>query len=131
MRTLRLIGMTLLMVMLAVNFAACSNDDDDKEDAKPSIVGTWKLVSNEGLSATHVAYNSNGTFKYTSTKEADYEEHGKYKIEGTKLYEMFSDEDQWSISEILLLNSTTLTLQEMEDDGVTPYGKPYSFQRVE
>lgn len=24
--------------MLAVNFAACSNDDDDKEDAKPSIV---------------------------------------------------------------------------------------------
>ena len=44
---------------------------------------------------------------------------------------MFSDEDEWSISEILLLNSTTLTLQEMEDDGVTPYGKPYSFQRVE
>ena len=27
MRTLRLVGMTLLMVMLAVNFAACSNDD--------------------------------------------------------------------------------------------------------
>ena len=22
-------------------------------------------------------------------------------------------------------------VQEMEDDGVTPYGKPYSFQRVE
>lgn len=61
MRTLRLIGMTLLMVMLAVNFAACSNDDDDKEDAKPSIVGTWKLVSSEGLVATHVAYNSNDT----------------------------------------------------------------------
>lgn len=129
MKTLRLIGMTLLMVMLAVNFAACSNDD--KEDAKPSIVGTWKLVSSEGLVATHVAYNSNGTFKYTSTKEADYEEHGKYKIEGTKLYEMPSDEDEWFISEILLLNSTTLTLQEMENDGVTPYGKPYSFQRVE
>ena len=29
MRTFRLIGMTLLMVMLTVNFTACSDEDDD------------------------------------------------------------------------------------------------------
>ena len=30
MRTLRLIGTTILMVMLAVNFTACSDDEDEK-----------------------------------------------------------------------------------------------------
>ena len=30
MRTFRLIGMTLLMVMLAVNFTACSDDEDEQ-----------------------------------------------------------------------------------------------------
>ena len=44
---------------------------------------------------------------------------------------MFSDEDEWTIGEILLLNSETLSIQDLDDDGVTPYGKPYSYQRVE
>lgn len=43
---------------------------------------------------------------------------------------MSSDEDEWAISKIHLLNSETLTLQELDDDGVTPHGKPYSYQRV-
>ena len=30
MKTLRLIGTTLLMVMLAVNFTACSDDEDEQ-----------------------------------------------------------------------------------------------------
>lgn len=127
MKTLRLIGMTLLMVVLATNFTSCSDDDDSKD----SIVGKWKLVNTNGVIGTHVEYSSNGTFKYTSSNDTDYEEHGKYKIDGTKLYEMFSDEDEWFISEIVLLNSTTLTLQDLEDDGVTPDGKPYSYQRVQ
>ena len=29
MRTFRLIGMTLLMIMLTVNFTACSDDEED------------------------------------------------------------------------------------------------------
>ena len=29
MKTLRFLGMTLLMVMLAVNFTACSDDEDE------------------------------------------------------------------------------------------------------
>ena len=95
-----------------------------------SIVSTWKLITKTGQVATHVSYNDDGTFKYTSTDDATYSEVGKYKIDGTKLYEMFSDEDEWTITEILLLNSETLTLQDLEDDGVTPINKPYSYQRV-
>ena len=94
-----------------------------------SIVGTWKLITKINQTATHVTYKNDGTFQCTSTADAGYEEHGRYKIDGTKLYEMMSDEEDWIPSEILLLNSITLTLQGLEDDGVTLYGKPYSYQR--
>lgn len=126
MRTFRILA-ALMMAVVCVSLSSCSKDDDSKD----SIVGKWKLVNTNGAIGTHVEYSSNGTFKYTSTNKPSYEEHGKYKIDGTKLYEMFSDEDEWFVSEIVLLNSTTLTLQELEDDGVTPDGKPYSYQRVE
>lgn len=127
MRTFKLFA-ALMMAVVCVGLSSCSKDDDESKD---SIVGKWKLVNTNGVIGTHVEYSSNGTFKYTSSKETDYEEHGKYKIDGTKLYEMFSDEDEWLVSEIVLLNFTTLTLQDLEDDGVTPDGKPYSYQRVQ
>ena len=38
MRTFRLIEMTLLMVLCAVNFTACSDDEDEPNSP---IVGTW------------------------------------------------------------------------------------------
>ena len=38
MKTLRLIGTTLLMVMLAVNFTACSDDEDERQSLnKPTL----------------------------------------------------------------------------------------------
>jgi hypothetical protein len=40
MRTLRLIGTTLLMVVLCLNFTACGDDDDD--DPSNPIVGVWQ-----------------------------------------------------------------------------------------
>lgn len=94
------------------------------------IIGKWKITSGDAV-ATHVTYKSDGAFEYTSTEDSSYKEVGKYKIDGKKLYEMFSDEDEWIISDILLLNSMTLSVQELEADGVTPSGKKYSYQRVE
>ena len=67
----------------------------------------------------------------TSTEDSSYKEVGKYKIDGNKLYEMYSDEEEWIINDILLLNSMTLSVQELEADGVTPTGQKYSYQRVE
>ena len=81
--------------------------------------------------ATHVTYKGDGTFECTSTEDSSYKEVGKYKIDGNKLYEMYSDEDEWAISDILLLNSMTLSVQELEADGVTPSGKKFAYQRVE
>ena len=42
MKTLRLIGTTLLMVVLCLNFTACSDDDDDIDVSQ--LEGTWGLV---------------------------------------------------------------------------------------
>ena len=44
MRTFRLIGMTLLMVMLTVNFTACSDDDEEQQDDKTLVVGKMNLT---------------------------------------------------------------------------------------
>lgn len=132
MKNLKHLGMTLLMVMLAINLVACGDDKEDGDkEITPSIVGTWKLTVDKGYTHTHVTFTKDGTFSYTSTDELDYEEHGTYKIVDNLLYQMFSDEDEWAIGKILLLNSETLSIQDLDDDGVTPRGKPYSYQRVE
>ena len=132
MKNLKHLGMALLMVMLAINLVACGDDKEDGDkEITPSIVGTWKLTVDKGYTHTHVTFTKDGTFRYTSTDELDYEEHGTYKIVDNLLYQMFSDEDEWVIGEILLLNSETLSIQDLDDDGVTPRGKPYSYQRVE
>lgn len=43
MKTLRLIGMAIVAVMMCVNFASCSKDDDDKSGDAASLVGKWKI----------------------------------------------------------------------------------------
>ena len=43
MRTLRLIGTTLLMVMLAANFTACGDDEDGQTIIEQAnLIGKWQ-----------------------------------------------------------------------------------------
>ena len=70
MKTLRFLGMTLLMVMLAVNFTACSDDEDESNSP---IVGTW-IGGEVGFDLKELlTFNNNGTgqwdedsFNYTT-----------------------------------------------------------------
>ena len=101
-----------------------------QDDYASLIIGKWRMTSGDAI-ATHVTYKNDGTFEYTSAEDSSYKEVGKYKIDGNKLYEMYSDEEEWIISDILLLNSMTLSVQELEADGVTPSGKKFAYQRVE
>lgn len=111
MKTLKFLRMTLFMVLM-VTVSSCSKDED-----KASIVGTWKYSSEVPFVATHVTYDENGKFEYFSTEEDDYSEYGEYKVENNILMEKFSDEDEWYKSKIVELTETTLTLQEIDDDG--------------
>ena len=47
MKTLRLIGTTLLMVVLCLNFTACGDDDDD-EITSDNLVGRWVMIHQQG-----------------------------------------------------------------------------------
>ena len=50
MRTLRLIGTTLLMVVLCLNFTACGDDDeDDNRPLVEKLIGHWVLTYEEGF----------------------------------------------------------------------------------
>ncbi|PWM81799.1 lipocalin family protein [Bacteroides faecis] len=46
MKTLRIIGMAVIAVIMSVNFAACSDDDEDIDVAQ--LEGTWGLTNDEG-----------------------------------------------------------------------------------
>ena len=68
MRTFRLIGMTLLMVMLTVNFTACSDDDDDNELSLPVdntlelLIGTWEGTGE--VAGRLFKFNEDYTYSY-------------------------------------------------------------------
>lgn len=75
MKTLRLIGMTLLMVMLAVNFTACSDDDDDNELSLPVdntlelLIGTWEGTGE--VAGRLFKFNEDYTYSYDYSNETE------------------------------------------------------------
>jgi hypothetical protein len=89
------------------------------KDINPLIYGKWERVTTVSYDFTHVTYSPDGTFSYTSTKNSSYEEHGTYRIEGDILYEMFSDEDEWSMNKILQLKSDFITIVELKEGGLS------------
>ena len=75
MRTFRLIGMTLLMVMLTVNFTACSDDDDDNELSLPVdntlelLIGTWEGTGE--VAGRLFKFNEYYTYSYDYSNETE------------------------------------------------------------
>ena len=75
MRTFRFIGMTLLMVMLTVNFTACSDDDDDNELSLPVdntlelLIGTWEGTGE--VAGRLFKFNEDYTYSYDYSNETE------------------------------------------------------------
>ena len=65
MKTLRMIGMALVVVLMCVNFASCNDDDDAIELSAYSkeIVGKWEITSYAAMGTWHDSYvfNNDGT----------------------------------------------------------------------
>ena len=102
-------------------------------DYSSLIKGKWELTysgKNGSPVHTNVEFKDDGTFSYTSSKEREayYEEHGEYRVDGDILYEHFSDEEDWARSKILLLNNMSLSLQELKGDKLS--GEPYGYIRM-
>ena len=91
MKTLRMFGMALLAILMCVNFASCSSDDDE-EDAKTYaelIIGTWNLVDED--------YSGSLTFRTDGT--------------GTATEESWSDPFTWKLS------GSTISFTMDNEDG--------------
>ena len=67
MKTFRLIGMTLLMIMLTVNFTACSDDDDNElslpvDNTLELLIGTWEGTGE--VAGRLFKFNEDYTYSY-------------------------------------------------------------------
>lgn len=73
MRTFRLIGMTLLMVMLTVNFTACSDDDNELslpvDNTLELLIGTWEGTGE--VAGRLFKFNEDYTYSYDYSNETE------------------------------------------------------------
>ena len=131
MKTLRLIGTTLLMVVLCLNFTACGDDDDDI-DLSP-LEGTWGLVRSAGWELcseetekdewddSYDPYNpSNDGMdeKLVIKKLTD----NSYSVTAY-YYSTYSKSWEPEGNQILTLDGKTLIINK-SDDGYFGYGNP-------
>ena len=135
MKTLRLIGMAIVAIIMSVNFAACSDDDEDIDVSQ--LEGTWGLVRSAGWALcseetereecdeSYDPYNPDGgCAKLIIKKLAD----NSYSV--TDYVPSSSSQGQWNEifgSQIWTLNSNTLTITQtdkipgyFEDDVIKP-----------
>lgn len=111
---------SVLVVLFALTFSSCSDDDDkgdkDKSDAS-SLVGTWRF-NDDGV--YYITFNDDGTGRY----EDDYEDGTFYYTysEKTSLLILNFDDDDQGVLRVVSVTSTTLVLQDMEDESYTATG---------
>lgn len=103
MKTLRFIGMALLAVVLCVNFAACS-DDDDEPQTPSNLIGTVWIGTNPNTGFEVEVSIKNDTKCIVSV----------YKPNSTDLYDQ---------EECAYLYSETTGAFSCEYDGYTITGK--------
>jgi uncharacterized lipoprotein YehR (DUF1307 family) len=98
MKTLRFIGMAILAIIISVNFAACSDDDED--DNNP-LIGTW--INSEGNATMTWTFKANGTGveKYDDNEA------------GSELHEVYSFTYTYDINSSIL----TINYGESDDHG--------------
>lgn len=137
MRTLRLIGFAIIAIVMSVNFAACSDDDDDFNT--DDLVGLWEGVTSEfeekengqtvdkdteSLDDERIRFNSDGTLTsyYKSGSTWVIEDEGTWSVKDGKIY-MRGDGEE--VVTILELSPQKLVI-EISESGVED-GISYSY----
>ncbi len=119
MKTLRLFGMTLLMVLCAVNFTACSDDDENDKVVieEANLIGKWqstwekihKVENGKEVVTSDEAY-TNGLWEFKadgtcieSRVDGRYTENNRWSLKNNKLTISYDD----GYSDILTINELT------------------------
>lgn len=91
MRTLRFIGMAIVAVIMSINFAACS--DDDEKEATTTIEGTWKYTSSsdEDLRSGTFTFKNDGGLVWNDGEETS--SNCSYTLSNNKLKIVLNQDD--------------------------------------
>ena len=120
MKTLRFLGMTLLMVMLAANFTACGDDEDEQTIIEQAnLIGKWQstwekihkvengkevVTSDEAYTNALLEFKADGTC-IESRVEGGYTETSRWSLKDNKLTISYDD----GYSDVLTVNELTVT----------------------
>ena len=102
--------MAIIAIIMSVNFAACSDDDDDNP-----IVGTWRSeVDNYGYSDSYT-FNADGSGiwqEFKDGKQIDSESF-KYSLDGDKITFTWSDGETYTST--FSISGNRLTIKDNSD----------------
>ena len=127
MKTLRFIGMAVIAVIMSVNFAACSSDDENKSDSP--LVGTWMMTKsikdghtripgqNGFDSGLGLVFSANGTFY--NLVENEKAEDGKYSYDekGNALTLIYTDDETVHCT-VKSFSESALIISYTEDSSI-------------
>lgn len=117
MKTLRLIGMAIVAIMMSVNFAACS--DDDEEDNRPlaeKLIGHWVLTYEEGFIKDSEYPDDDEAWSHAPKDECEYFGNFTFRADGTySEYDLDGTSNPQSI-EKWSVNGDVITLIEDEHE---------------
>ena len=114
--------MALFAVLMCVNLASCSSDDDEVEIPEDfSIIGTWEMIEGD-MESWIITFREDGTgyetwvdYGYTGDSTFDY----RLDLENRKLYTQYPYEDPrvWDLVKISTKEVTMLYSYIDEESG--------------
>lgn len=122
MKTLRLFGLTLMAILLSVNFTSCSNEDDPTKDPE-KLTGEW-ILTYEKEWGTEEGTNFNEETSYDFNTPEDGSEKMVIK-EGTNknefeltyyYYSESSEEWEYDYKMTIKLDGNNIILSEEDDE---------------
>lgn len=121
MKTFRLIGMALLAIVLCVNFASCSSDDDEDSTLK-LLQGVWYDANTDGY--PYFIVEKDHCYFSDQPSTVNYDEKYKYTFDsktnilycyGYNSEENTYDDDAWLIR-VKSISNTNLTIELLDED---------------
>ena len=129
MKTFRLLGMAIIAILISLNFASCSSDDEGEETNSEYklLMGNWEDVRDSSSINTY-SFKSNSTYTFHhiekpnggNEKNDDWSGKFTYDANAHKIT-CYEGNSNVIIEELFIVevNSTTLKLREWKDNDYT------------
>ena len=143
MKTLRFIGMAIVAIIMSVNFAACSDDDeDDNRPLVEKLIGHWVLTYEEGFEKDfehpekdECEYFGNFTFREDGTY-SEYDLDGtsnpqsieKWEVNGDVITLIEDEYEQYDLK-VLEISSNKLVLEFHDKDEASEHYAKMTYKR--